>query len=235
MSHLHIPDGIINPVWLIIGFVITGLLLALSLFFLRKENIRKLLPRISAMSAVMLLGMSIPLVFIGYHLNLSVLAGIFLGPWAGFITAFIVNFILALAGHGGVTVMGLNSIIIGSEAVFGFLLFNVFKRFLGLRVSSFISTFMVLILSTFLMIGIVGLTQINPEEILHHEHNHAAVTEEHNHKVNVKEVAEISLTRFTKIIIPLAAIGWVIESLVTSAIVVFVGRARHDLVSGVEK
>ncbi|MDO8886603.1 energy-coupling factor ABC transporter permease [Candidatus Oleimmundimicrobium sp.] len=232
MSHLHIPDGIINPIWLLIGFIVTGLIICLSLFMLRKRDIQKLVPRIGIISAVMLLGMSVPLpVGIGYHLNLSVLVGIILGPWAGFISAFIVNLILALMGHGGVTVIGLNSLIIGSEVIFGFLFFKVFSRFLRINISALITTFFVLALSTSFMIGIVGITQINPAKFLHHhEHNHQTQLEEHSHQVeSQEELSEISLVRFAKIIIPFAFIGWVIESLVTSIIISFVGRVKPDL------
>jgi len=189
VSHLHIPDGIINPIWLLIGFIVTGLIIGFSLFMLRKRDIQKLVPRIGIISAVMLLGMSVPLpIGIGYHLNLSVLVGIILGPWAGFISAFIVNLILALIGHGGVTVIGLNSLII-------------------------------------------GITQVNPAKFLHHhEHNHQTQLEEHNHQVDSQEeLAEISLIKFAKIIIPFAFIGWVIESLITSAIIGFMGRVKPDL------
>ena len=234
MSHLHIPDGIINPVWLIIGFIIMGLVIGFSLFMLRKESAQKLVPRIGIMSAVMLLGMSVPLGFIGYHLNLSVLTGIILGPWAGFISAFIVNLILALMGHGGVTVIGLNSLIIGSEAIFGFLFFKVFRHLFKIKVSAFVAAFLVLALSTLLMIGIVGITQINPGEFIHHhEYNHQTHLEEHEHQTSShEEQVKISLARFTKIIIPLAFIGWVIEGLVTSAIVGFIDKVRPDLLSG---
>jgi len=231
VSHLHIPDGIINPIWLLIGFIVTGLIVALSLFMLRKRDIQKLVPRIGIISAVMLLGMSVPLpVAVGYHLNLSVLAGIILGPWAGFISAFIVNLILALIGHGGVTVIGLNSLIIGSEAVFGFLFFRALRGFLRINISALITTFFALALSTALMMGIVGITQVNPAKFLHHQEHHQTQSEEHNHRVDSQEeLAEISLIKFAKIIIPFAFIGWVIESLITSAIIGFIGRVKPDL------
>jgi len=232
VSHLHIPDGIIDPIWLLIGFIVTGLIIGLSLFMLRKKDIQKLVPRIGIISAVMLLGMSVPLpIGIGYHLNLSVLVGIILGPWAGFISAFIVNLILALIGHGGVTVIGLNSLIIGSETVFGFLFFGALRSFLRINISALIATFFALALSTALMMGIVGITQVNPAKFLHHhEHNHQTQLEEHNHQVDSQEeLAEISLIKFAKIIIPFAFIGWVIESLITSAIIGFMGRVKPDL------
>lgn len=31
MSHLHIPDGVISPIWWILGYVFTFLILALLL------------------------------------------------------------------------------------------------------------------------------------------------------------------------------------------------------------
>jgi len=71
----------------------------------------------------MLVAMSLEILPIFYHINLSVVAGILLGPALGFLAAFIANLILAFMGHGGITVIGLNTLLLGSEAVLGHTLF----------------------------------------------------------------------------------------------------------------
>ena len=72
----------------------------------------------------MLVGMSTEFVPIAYHINLTVLAGIIVGPAMGFLAAFIVDLILALFGHGGITVVGLNTLIVGAECALGSLIFR---------------------------------------------------------------------------------------------------------------
>ena len=120
MSHLHIPDGLL-PVWLWVSGVLLALAAVLfSLYMVRRIELRKKVPLLGMMSAVMLVGMSIEVV--PYHLNLSVITGIVLGPWLALVAAFIVNLLLGLIGHGGITVVGLNTLVIGFEGVMGYLL-----------------------------------------------------------------------------------------------------------------
>ncbi|MBI1796556.1 MAG: energy-coupling factor ABC transporter permease [Candidatus Eisenbacteria bacterium] len=61
--------------------------------------------------------MSIPLGPFEYHLTLAGPIGVLLGGAGSFQVAFIVSTILALMGHGGLTVIGLNALILGSAAV----------------------------------------------------------------------------------------------------------------------
>ena len=66
MSHIHISDGIIPPVWWIPGYVIC---LAIVFSILRKtdlERIRQRVPTVAMMAAVMLVTMSVPLGFLPF-------------------------------------------------------------------------------------------------------------------------------------------------------------------------
>ena len=128
MSHLHVPDGVL-PIWLwLTGLIIAGAMISLSLFMTRRMDLKKKVPLLGMMSAMMLVGMSLEIVPIAYHVNLSVITGVILGPWLAILAAFMVNFILSLVGHGGVTTVGLNTIIIGSEGVLGWLMFNALRK-----------------------------------------------------------------------------------------------------------
>src|SRR5512137_2829947 len=132
MTHMHIPDGIL-PVWLwVSGLLAMAAVLAVCLFRLRSMDRRKKIPLLGVLSAAMLVAMSLEILPIAYHLNLSVVAGILLGPSLGFIAAFIVNSMLALLGHGGITVMGLNTLLLGAEAMLGHALFYVITKRLSL-------------------------------------------------------------------------------------------------------
>src|SRR5512136_2187339 len=136
MSHIHIPDGVL-PLWLVAaGWAITLALLFLIARRLSGPDMSRKLPQLGVVAALMLVGMSTEFVPIAYHVNLSVLAGIIVGPTMGFVVAFIVDLILALFGHGGITVVGLNTLIIGAECALGYTIFRGLYRVLKTRINS---------------------------------------------------------------------------------------------------
>ena len=245
MSHLHIPDGVL-PLWLVaLGWVVAAVYVGLALIAVRKGERVQLVPRVGVVAALVLAAMSTEIVPIAYHLNLTVLAGIILGPAAGVLAAFAVNLILALFGHGGVTVIGLNTVVIGTEVVAGFLLFRGFSRLVGDRpgLAAGLATVLALALSTTLMIGIVGLSRIAPTHArdlgsldpktltLANPFGHGLVA---NRIVTPEQGAPagnggVSLTRFAIAVYALGAIGWAIEATLTGFIVSFVARVRAEL------
>src|SRR5512143_1875450 len=160
MSHLHIPDGLL-PVWLWAGgLVLAVIAVGFSLYMVRGVEPKKKVPLLGMMCAMMLVGMNLEIATLAYHVNLSVITGIILGPWLGIIAALIVNIILSLVGHGGVTVVGLNPLDTGAECVTGYLFFSVIRRFLKPGAAAGISTLMSLVLSTCLMLFIVFLGNV---------------------------------------------------------------------------
>ncbi len=162
MSHLHFPDGVL-PLWLVgagIGF--TMLLIALSLSKLKGEgDLPRKTSTVAVMAALIIVVMSIPLGFIHYHINLTVLVGLLVGPWLGFLAVFVVNLLLSLIGHGGITVVGLNSLVLGSEVFLAVLLFPVFRKWLQPLIAVFTTTVTVLILSNTLAAFIVVLSTLS--------------------------------------------------------------------------
>jgi cobalt/nickel transport system permease protein len=112
MSHLHVPDGLL-PAWL------WGAGLALSLVLLmnatRTATPQQLAYR-SALGGLMLAAMAIPLGPLDYHLTLAGPLGVLLGAAGALQVAFIANAILALMGHGGLTTVGLNTLILATAA-----------------------------------------------------------------------------------------------------------------------
>lgn len=115
MSHLHIPDGLL-PVWLWLA----GLLAAVALLVRASRRASGQSPqRIAyqgAMGGLVLAAMAIPLGPVEYHLTLSGPMGILLGGSGAFQVAFVVSAILALMGHGGLTTVGLNALVLGTGA-----------------------------------------------------------------------------------------------------------------------
>ncbi|MBS3907724.1 MAG: energy-coupling factor ABC transporter permease [Syntrophaceae bacterium] len=128
MSHIHLPDGVL-PVWLwASGFIIATLIGFILFRFIKKEELTRRLPLLGMMAAAMVLGATVEIVPIAYHVNLTVISGILLGPSLIFLATFVVNVILALFGHGGITVIGLNTLTLSIEGIFGYLFFRLFRK-----------------------------------------------------------------------------------------------------------
>lgn len=229
---MHIPDGVL-PIWIVaLGWVVTALLLALSIRRVNSEDVKRKLPLIGIVSALMITGMTLEIVPIAYHINLSIIAGILLGPALAFISVFIVDLIISMFGHGGITVVGLNTIVIGAEAVLGYYLFQALRAVMARRQAgwpSALAVVMSLFLSTSVMLGIVYVSHANPAEVLHTEEvvsgvdaGQAAHTDAHG---------SLDFRRFVKTIFLLAPLGWALEAAVTGLVVSYLYRVRPDLVA----
>ncbi|MHB1451636.1 MAG: energy-coupling factor ABC transporter permease [Coriobacteriia bacterium] len=257
MSHIHIPDGVL-PWWLwIAGWLAAAALLGIAARRATRTGSRRAVPLIGAVSALVLVSMSSEIVPIAYHVNLTVIAGVLLGPWLGVIAAFIVVLVLALLGHGGVTVMGLNTLVIGTEIALGWALVRGGTRLLGIkkiRPVAGIATVLTLALTTTMLVGIVALagapattreTGALDAETLEFRnpfsegvfqlgllggdgHGEAEAGEsEHGH-----EGETLAVSRFATVVYTLGPIGWLLEALVTAAVLGYVGRVRPGLLFG---
>jgi len=217
MTHMHIPDGILPVGLWVIGFIVMALAVGFSLFRLRGMDMTKKIPLLGAVSAAMLVAMSLEILPLFYHINLSVVAGILLGPALGFLAAFIANLILALMGHGGITVIGLNTLLLGSEAVLGHTLFYLFKKRLPVFWRAVTATVLTLFMTTVALIGIVAVSHIDPELISHGD-EHGLI-----HK------GQVSVQTFAIMVLSLGVIGWSIEAAITGAVVKFISQVKPDL------
>lgn len=160
MSHIHIPDGVL-PWWLwLAGWLVTAALLGLASRRATRAGTRRAVPIIGAVSALVLVSMSSEIVPIAYHVNLTVIAGVLLGPWLGMIAAFIVVLVLALLGHGGITVVGLNTLVIATEIALGWALVRGGTRLFGIarvRPVAAVSTVLTLAITTTMLVGVVAI------------------------------------------------------------------------------
>jgi cobalt/nickel transport system permease protein len=235
MSHIHLPDGVL-PVWIwVSGFIVMVLVGAVLFRFIRKGQVSRRLPLLGMMAAAMVLGAAVEIIPIAYHVNLTVISGILLGPSLIFLATLVVNVILALFGHGGITVIGLNTLILSIEGILGYyffkLLWRVFKR---LTPAVFLATFLALMVSTFSMIGVVSLGTAHYEELIHGEHQHGIFGfelsgEKADHPEKEMKKEEINLKRFIAIVLPLGFIGWILEGVITTLIARYIYRIRPDL------
>jgi len=259
MSHIHIPDGVL-PFWLW-G---TGWLLALAIVaatgkLSERSDVRRKVPLLGVVSALMLVAMSSEIVPIAYHINLTVIGGILLGPVLSVIAAFIVEVILAMLGHGGVTVLGLNTLIISTEMVLGWALFHGIVRLWGKKRVKWvagITTVLTLATSTTMLVLIVALAgggaaaqrqtgALDPATL--------SFTNPFSHGVfslglfgggettetsgtsttspsTTAESSQLSVKRFAAVVYTLGPIGWLIEALITATIVGYVARVRPSLI-----
>ncbi len=233
MSHIHLPDGVL-PIWLwALGFVVVILIWMILFRLMKKEELTRRLPLLGMMAAVMVLGASVHI--FAYHVNLTVMSGILLGPSLIFLATFVVNVILALFGHGGITVIGLNTLMFSIEGVLGFFLFHLFWRlFRKLSLAVFLATFLALAVSTFSMIGVVSLGTSHYEELIHQESGRGIIgfelgKEKEGHPKEGAAGEGVDLGRFMAIILPLGFIGWVLEGIITALIARYIHRLRPDL------
>jgi cobalt/nickel transport system permease protein len=245
MSHIHIPDGVL-PIWL----WLPGWIVALALVYIagraaERTDVRRKVPLLAVVSALMLVAMSSEIVPIAYHLNLTVVSGVLLGPALSVIAAFIVQVVLAMLGHGGVTVLGLNTLVVTSEMVLGWALFRLFVAVLGrsrVRWATAIATVLTLASSTTLLVGIVALAgggaatahdtgALNPASLTFANPFsgsvlHVGLFSGGEHVAS----AGLSVIRFAAVVYTLGSIGWVIEAIVSAWILGYIASVRPALV-----
>ena len=223
MSHLHFPDGFL-PLWLWLGgLVIAGVILAIILYRLSKRQATKDIALVGALEALMIVGMSFEIIPLGYHINLAIPVGIFLGPALGFLTAFVTNLFLALVGHGGITVVGLNTLLLGFETAMGWFFFKKIFVMKNIFARTFISSMLALVLSTTAAVTIIWFTatshlaqQISQDAgILRLEIGSEAASEESGQ-------GQPNLA----LIYTLSGIGWIIESTIGATLISYIAKVK---------
>jgi cobalt/nickel transport system permease protein len=258
MSHIHIPDGVL-PVWLwALGWILSLALVGVAGLVAERTDARRKVPLLGVVAALMLVAMSSEIVPIAYHLNFTVAAGILLGPVLSIIAAFIVQVVLGMLGHGGVTVLGLNATIVALEMVVGWALFRGLVRLLtGRRVrwAAGLATALTLALSTTLLVGIVWIGgsaatsretgALDPADLrfenpfaagvfsvgLFSGGEHAAEDDARQDEEPAHEQSPPpSIARFAAIVYTLGPIGWLIEALITAGAIGYIAGVRPALV-----
>lgn len=216
MSHLHLADGML-PVWFwVLGLVVTIGLVLWGLKLLGAD--RRRLPMVAMMAAVALVAVNIPLPFgLPLHLNLAALAGIVLGPVLGFLSIFVVNLLSSLIAHGGITLLGVNTLLVGSEALVAGMVFSLLggAKFLLRNVG--VGVVAALLISTLLVVGVVAVAGMELESLVEHGHDEPVAGEPEGHGF---------LETFLKIIAPLIAIWIALELGLSLLIVRFVRKVR---------
>lgn len=215
MTHIEVPDGIIPGLWVLAGLALTLGLAWLASSRVLADDARRMLPRLAVSGALMLLAMSIPLGIIPAHANVSALVGILIGPWFGFIAALIANLLLALAGHGGITVVGLNTLVVGLEVMLGWAFFSFMRRRLPVAVAAGASTALALSLSFFGILAVLGSLGTDPASILMEE--------------GAPEAARFGFQAPFAFLLTIFGTGTAIDTLLAGLVVGYIARVRPDL------
>jgi ABC-type Co2+ transport system permease subunit len=134
----------------------------------------------------------------------------------------------------------LNTLILGTEAVLGFYLFRfcltvLSKSSFSYVLSATLGTVFSLIISTSLMIGVVYVSQINPERTLHIKEKSTGrilAFELHGeHEENeIPHDKRINITKFAKIVLSLGMFGWILEAAISGLIIRYISRVRPNLI-----
>jgi ABC-type Co2+ transport system permease subunit len=248
-----VPDGVL-PWWLsAAGWVVAAALLALALWRLRRVPATRMVPLVGVTTAMMAVIMSVELVPIGYELHLTVLTGMIVGPWYGVIAALLFNVLRALIGDGAWTNIGLNTAIIWLEIALGAAIWAALRPLAQRRSAALaagIATFAALMIATGVFVGVIRLSTVNPLELAEtgaYDAQTGGLKEAAFAKGIVKvqglqgsegaaggeqaaAAERVGFQRFAVAIFLLAAVGALIEAVVTGAITAFVARVRPDLI-----
>lgn len=124
---MHIPDGMLPASVCIAGYALTAAGTALALKRINQlENPRQEIPKVSLLTAAFFAAswIHIPLPPASVHLLLNGLLGALMGCYA-FPAVLVALFLQAVMfGHGGLTTLGVNQLIMGIPAVMAALIFR---------------------------------------------------------------------------------------------------------------
>jgi len=259
MSHIHIPDGVLPLMLWLPGWILALALVTLAGRLAERSQVRRKVPLLAVVSALMLVAMSSEIVPLAYHVNLTVIAGVLLGPVLSVIAAFIVEVVLAMLGHGGVTVLGLNTLMISAEMVLGWALFRLLVHVLSrkrVRWAAFIATVLTLATTTTLLVGLVALagggaataretgalspatmTFANPLSggvfstglFSGGEGGTRASAGKGAASGSSSGAGSLSVKRFAAVVYTLGPLGWLLEALITAWVLSYIGRVRPGL------
>lgn len=146
---MHISEGVLRPEIIVPASVATACLAGYFLWRLRSDEI----VRTAAMSAVFFMGsfIHVPLGVTSIHLMLSGLVGIFAGANAFLAILIALIFQGLLFGFGGLSVLGLNAIMIGLPAILG----GVFAKHLEHKINWFLAGFVPIFISAIILSAVL--------------------------------------------------------------------------------
>lgn len=133
---MHISEGILHGPTLAAGFVGAGVIAAATMRNMDMEEI----PKISVITSVFFVAslIKVPIGPTSVHLILNGLAAVVLG-WRAFPAIMLAIILQAIIfGHGGVTVIGVNTVMLGGGALVAYLVWQQRHRFPEMKRKEFV-------------------------------------------------------------------------------------------------
>ena len=191
------------------GLLVALLLLVASARALRGAT-RQRVAYQGALGALVLAAMAVevPLGPLEYHLTLLGPVGVLLGPAATFQVAFVASAILALVGHGGLTVVGLNALVLGAGGALARPVYLLLARRFSAAGAMAGGTAVAQAVSGALWLVVVGLGL----------------------RSGAADTARVGL--FAGVAFPMWMVGILIEAVVAFGVARFLARVRPDLLPG---
>ena len=179
---MHIPDGLLDPITIIVLWIVSIAIMILGYFrmgkMFEKEDSEKLIPYIGVLAAIIF-----AFQFVNYpvpggtsgHLVGGTLVAVILGPWASVIVLFLILVIQSLFGDGGITALGANTFNMGIICgIVGFYLVVLFVRLLNktamkkelkVTIATAIGSYISIVLASFICGIEIGISGTIPIEI----------------------------------------------------------------------
>lgn len=225
MSHIHLPDGIL-PAWLwLSGYALSALIIGILWRRGKATEEPRRFALLGIFAALMIIVMMLEIPPFSFHFNLSVVTGIILGPQLAVLAALVVNLILALIGHGGITVVGLNTLVLSAEMLVGYYTFRALTRMhLSIPRASFLATVVGLVLGAVVGFGII----VAGSPWINHVLQISALRPGEELPPGLQS-AHLSLARLALIMFGIGVIGWVLEGILSAAILGYIARVYPEL------
>jgi cobalt/nickel transport system permease protein len=226
MSHLHVPDGLLPvPLWAS-GLVLALLLLARASHVSRTQSPQRIAYQ-GALGGLMLAAMAIPLGPLDLHVTAIGPVGVLLGGAGAFQVVFVVSVILALMGHGGVTVIGLNALILGAGAAVAALVYRPLATRLAPAWALALGAALGQLVTGVLWLAVVWLgMRLATSPVVHGHGAHAA------HDTHAWLAGPARFQLFAAISLPWWIAGLVVESTIAFGLGRFLARVQPELLPG---
>jgi len=220
MAHIHLYDGHISLVWVIIYFTIAALIILSIIIWMKLKSVeitteQKAMAGILAAVVFIITQIPVPAPWGGTHLNFTPLLGILAGPFISVIVIIIVTIFSALIGHGAWTIMGANIVLYSTEAILGWYIYKILRkrarngeekmnRFTAATIATGIS----LIAGTALLTVMIGLAGIQGV-----------------HEPGIELMIDLWLLNAVNLIVG------AVETVITGFIIEYIGKARPDYIN----
>ncbi len=210
MAHIHLEDGAFTIFWVSAWTAAAALVIFVALMRLGRGRLAT--PKLAIASMCVAVGFAafqieIP-VLGGVHLNLTPLMGVLVGPALGTLSVLTINIFSAAIGHGGWSMIGVNTLVNSVEVILGYAVYRFSREYLKANRFSagFASASIALTISALVAVAIVAISEIQGSSL-----------------TRAETIANMWVLALGNII------TGVFEGVVTGYIVSFLGRVRPDL------